>query len=26
MTGPALWFREWFAQNIYPPAAPLVPI
>jgi len=26
MTGPALWAREWFAQNIFPPAAPLVPI
>lgn len=26
LTGPALYFREWFAQNIYPPNQPAVPV
>lgn len=25
MTGPALFMREWFAQNIFPPALPVHP-
>jgi hypothetical protein len=25
LTGPALWFREWFSQNIYPPSTPAIP-